>query len=125
MKRLILFMFGAALCGCGSSDQTAPATPSNLTALAGSSTQINLTWTDNSDNETSFKIERADGFGQPVQYTTTYKQLATVPTNVTEFSDTTLTPSTTYFYRITATNSVGDSAYSNEVTITTPASPGG
>ncbi len=39
----------------------APAAPSNLTATAASSTQINLTWTDNASSEDGFKIERCQG----------------------------------------------------------------
>jgi hypothetical protein len=125
LKRLFLsWVLGTALCGCGS-EQSIPVAPSNLSASAASSTQINLTWTDNSNNETSFKVERAKGFGVPVQFTTTYSQVSEVSANVTFLSDTALTPSTTYFYRISATNSAGDSVYSNEVIATTPASPGG
>ena len=41
--------------------QTVPAAPSNLTATAVSSTQINLAWQDNSNNEDGFKIERCQG----------------------------------------------------------------
>jgi hypothetical protein len=40
-----------------------PAAPTNLVATAVSSSQINLTWTDNSNNETGFKIERCIGSG--------------------------------------------------------------
>src|SRR2546427_13029618 len=38
---------------------TPPAAPSNLAAAAVSSSQINLTWKDNSSNEQGFKIQRA------------------------------------------------------------------
>ena len=38
---------------------TIPNAPSSLTATAASSSQINLAWTDNSTNETGFKVERA------------------------------------------------------------------
>jgi hypothetical protein len=37
---------------------TPPNAPTNLTLTVVSSSQINLSWSDNSDNETGFKIER-------------------------------------------------------------------
>ncbi len=95
--------------------QTSPAVaPSNLTAATASSSQIDLTWSDNSSNETGFKIERKTGSGG------TYSQIATVGTGVVSYSSTGLNPNTTYFYRVRATNAGGDSAYSNEANATTP-----
>ena len=99
----------------------APAAPSALAATTVSTTQINLSWTDNATNETGFKIERKTGSGG------TYAQIATVNADVTGYSDTGLTATTTYYYRVRATNSIGDSAYSNEANATTsspiPAAP--
>ena len=40
-----------------------PAAPSGLSATAVSSSQINLAWTDNANNETGFKIESCQGAG--------------------------------------------------------------
>lgn len=91
---------------------TTPAAPSNLTAAAVSTSQINLTWTDNSNNETSFKIERfTDGVN--------FGQIATVGANVTSYSNTGLSSSTTYYYRVRSGNAAGDSAYSNTANATT------
>ena len=102
---------------------TAPAAPSGLTATAISTTQINLSWTDNASNETGFKIERKTGAGG------TYAQIGTVGANLTTYNDTGLTDGTTYFYRVRATNAVGDSTYSSETSATTlvapPAAPNG
>jgi hypothetical protein len=104
---------------------SAPAAPSNLTASAASTSQINLSWTDNSNNEDGFKIERLNSDG-------TWSQVATVGANVTTWSDTGLTAGTTYTYRVRAYNaSGGDSAYSNTASTTTntgatvPAAPSG
>ena len=94
-----------------------PTAPTNLTAAPASGTQINLAWMDNSTNEDGFKIERKIGAGG------TYAQLGVVGTNQTMYFDTSLNPNTTYFYRIRATNTAGDSAYSNEVSATTPVQP--
>jgi len=93
-----------------------PAAPTNLTANAVSCDQIDLGWTDNSNNETSFKIERStDGVN--------FSQIDTVGANVIMYNDTTVAESTTYWYRVRASNADGDSAYTNTASATTPACP--
>ncbi len=48
----------------GNSNTTVvPLPPTVLTGTVASTTQINLSWTDNSTNETGFKIERKTGTG--------------------------------------------------------------
>jgi PA14 domain-containing protein/Big-like domain-containing protein/carbohydrate binding protein with CBM6 domain/fibronectin type III domain protein/strictosidine synthase-like protein len=94
---------------------TVPAAPTNLTATAASSSQINLAWSDTANNETGFRIERKLGAGG------TYAEIATPAANVTSYSDTGLTASTTYYYRVRAYNATGTSAYSNEANATTSA----
>jgi hypothetical protein len=91
-----------------------PSAPTNLAAAAASSSQINLTWTDASSNETGFKIERKTGSGG------TYSQIATVGAGVTSYASTGLAAGTTYVYRVRAYNAAGNSAYSNEASATTP-----
>jgi len=91
-----------------------PPAPLNLAATAISGSQIDLSWTDNSSNETGFKIERKTGSGG------TYSEIATTGADVTSYSDTGLSVSTTYYYRVYAYNSVGNSPYSNEASVTTP-----
>src|SRR2546422_4297789 len=71
-----------------------PAAPSNLTASPISTSQINLSWTDNSNNENGFKVERKTGAGG------TWSQVAIVGANVTSYPDTGLSSSTTYYYRV-------------------------
>ncbi len=97
---------------------TAPADPGNLAAAANSATQITVTWTDNSSNETGFKIERSlDG-------SSGWSQIGTAAKNVTSLvNNTGLFPSTQYFYRVVATNAVGDSGFSANATATTQALP--
>jgi uncharacterized delta-60 repeat protein len=94
-----------------------PNAPTNLNATAISGNQINLSWTDNSNNETGFKVERKTGIGG------TYSQIATVGTNITTYSNTSLAAGTEYCYRVRATNANGDSAYSNESCTTTLGPP--
>ena len=79
-----------------------------------------LAWTDNSNNETGFKIQRKQGA------TGTYTQIATPGANATTYTDndTALLDGTQYYYKVSATNSAGDSPFSNEVNgITTLKSP--
>jgi hypothetical protein len=78
-----------------------PTVPTVLSATATSSSQINLTWTDNSNNETGFKIERKMGSGG------TYLSLATAAANTISYNDTGLTASTAYYYRIRSTKGHG------------------
>ena len=91
-----------------------PAVPTGLTATTGIGTQINLTWTDASNNELGFKLQRKTGAGG------TYAQIAALPAGTTSYSDVGLSGNTTYFYRIVSTNLGGDSAFSNEASATTP-----
>jgi Concanavalin A-like lectin/glucanases superfamily/Fibronectin type III domain len=87
--------------------------PSNLTATALSSSQINLSWSDNSSNEAEFVIERdvSPAFASPVK--------TAISSNSTIFSDTGLSASTTYYYRVKAKNATDSSGYSNTASATT------
>ena len=93
-----------------------PAAPSNLTATAISSSRIDLSWTDNSNDEDGFKIYRST---DNVNFTF----YATMAANVTTRSNTSLSSSTTYYYRVLAYNLGGTSAYSNVASATTFAIP--
>ena len=85
-----------------------PSTPASLIAQGVSQSQINLFWTDNSNNEDGFKIERcADS------YCTNSTLLAILPANVTQYSDTGLAANVNYNYRVRAFNADGNSGYSN------------
>ncbi len=84
--------------------------PSNLVGTKASSSQINLTWVDNSTNETGFKIERKTG--------STWTQIATVGANIETYKNKNLASNTTYYYRVRAYNIGGDSSYSNTVYVT-------
>ncbi len=93
---------------------TLPRAPSGLTMSVIASTQINLAWADNSTNETGFRVERKTGAAG------TWSQIASLGANVRTYSNTGLAAGTTYYYRVRAYNAAGNSGYSNEVMATTP-----
>ena len=96
-----------------------PVAPSNLSTAVVSSSKISLSWTDNSTNESGFKIERKISSG-------VYSPLATTAANVTTYSDSSVTANTTYTYRVYSFNSAGASAsYSNESSATPTATTSG
>ena len=96
-----------------------PAAPSGLAAVALSPTSVELTWTDNSTDETSFRIEARQGAG-------TFGLIGTTGANVTSFVVIGLLPDTTYTFRVQARNAAGGSGFT-DVTLTTapdlPAAP--
>lgn len=86
--------------------QDAPATPTpptNLT-LSRLNENIQLSWTDNSNNETSFEIEKTFSNNAPA--------LVSVASNSTSYADSASTPGT-YTYRIRAVNAAGASVYTS------------
>lgn len=101
----------------GSTGGTTPAAPSRLQATAVSSTEIDLSWKDNSNNETGFLIEAL--------INGTFQQIGTVSANATQARIVNLTPETSYTFRVRAVNGNLGSAPSNQVTATTPAGGGG
>jgi hypothetical protein len=114
--RVWLSVFVVAISGTAALAQTAPVAPTGLTATALSGSLIQLSWTDNSDNETGFGVWRKDGAGSWVQ-------IAVAPANATSYVDRHLSPSTTYDYRVRAHNNAGASIWSNEIQQTTPYAP--
>ncbi|MEK6247420.1 MAG: SMP-30/gluconolactonase/LRE family protein, partial [Planctomycetales bacterium] len=90
---------------------TIPAAPSSLVATAVSRTQIDLTWADNSNNETGFAVYRQVG-GSWIQIDTTLN-------GDNSYSDSGLVESTSYSYFVQAFNSAGNTASSNHASATT------
>jgi hypothetical protein len=84
----------------------APPLPSELYAVAVSSSQIALSWQRNHQNEIGFDVERSTN-------ATSFGQIGTTGAGVTSYLDTNLHSHTTYYYRVRAFNAVGRSAYSN------------
>jgi mucin-19 len=98
---------------------TAPTAPSTLTATPVSSSQINLSWAASTDNVavTGYTIERCSG-----QDCASFAQIAAASATSTTYSDTPLSSSTSYSYRVRATDAAANlSAYSNTATAATAA----
>lgn len=115
LARLIIQSFTIIFLSCtdNNNNEVTPIPPSNLVASAVSPSQIDLSWTDNSTNESGFKIERKTG-------AETYSAVATIDKDINTYSDKNLTDKTTYTYRIYSYNSAGKSpTYSNEIAATT------
>ena len=92
-----------------------PAAPTSLVAAAVSNSRINLSWTDNSGDESGFRIERCKN-----PNCTNFAQIAQVGAGVTTFADTTVAKNTAYNYRVRAFNGAGNSSYSNTASAKTP-----
>ena len=96
----------------GGTGNNPPAAPGSLSTVAISSSQIDLSWSDNSTDEAGFDIEGStDGAN--------FTLITSTAANTTGFSDSGLNPSSTYFYRVSAYNSNGNSTFSNTSSATT------
>jgi hypothetical protein len=86
------------------------------TEVPAPSSEVTVSWTDNSAAETHFVLERsADGVS--------YAAIAQPAANATSYSDAGLLPNTTYYYRLKAVTPAEQSAYSTVASVRTPALP--
>jgi len=100
-------------------DLAPPVDPTGMAGTALSTTEINLTWADNSDDETGFKLERQADQGS-------WQAIAvSLAPNTTAYSDSGLTASTLYHYRVSAFNTVGVSGFATADAITFDLPPDG
>jgi hypothetical protein len=81
-----------------------PAAPTNVTATTVSKSQISLTWTESTTNITGFSIQRSTNG-------TSWSQLATVGASATSYRDTSVGKNRSYYYRVSATSTVGNSSW--------------
>ena len=98
------------------SDTTPPSQPGTLTATAVSGAEVDLSWGASTDNVgvTRLLVERCSGAG-----CSNFAQIATAAGTGTGYKDTTSAPSTSYSYRVRATDAAGNlSAYSNTASAT-------
>lgn len=99
---------------CATVSACGVAAPSNLTAVNVNGIQVNLAWTDNSSNETGFRIEKED-----ITNTQPYSLVTTTAANVTTFADTNVAPNTTYRYRVAALPLCADTVWAVAPDVTT------
>ena len=98
-----------------------PAAPTGLTAFIQTGPQILLTWQDNAINENGFLVQRSTNGG------ITWANLVTVAarngTGAVSYTDTAILPGGNYRYRVAATNTAGNSNFSNIATAIIPTAP--
>jgi len=83
-----------------------PDIPGGLTAVPGNQIgSVNVNWTP-SEGATSYQLERTVTSGSGYTYLT--------PISTTSYTDTSLTPGVTYYYRVSAINGPSQSAYSTQ-----------
>jgi len=101
-------------------DTVAPTAPTNLLATASSSSQIGLTWTASTDNVgvTGYSIYRCSGAG-----CTTFSKIGTSAS--AGFADSGLTASTSYSYKVQATDAAANLSGFSSIGSATTGSSGG
>jgi len=104
--------------GATKSTPLPPVAPSNLTVLASAadpSGTLALSWLDNATNESGYRVERsADG--------SSFAQIAQLGPGAVSYADGGLASGATFYYRVDAYNSSGQSGYSNVASGQTSAS---
>ncbi|MHB1341813.1 MAG: cell wall-binding repeat-containing protein [Coriobacteriia bacterium] len=93
-----------------------PNAPTGLSASVVAGPAVDLAWTDASHNETGFRVQRAEDASFTVGVTN-----FTVGEGITTYTDGTIAPATTYYYRVAAINTIGDTT---DYTIANPAAIG-
>lgn len=95
--------------------------PSNTNAVASSETEIDISWQDNSGNESKFEVHRSGTL------TGSFTLLATTGPQITRYSDQGLEPGSQHCYKVRAARVNGRntsySAFSNTACATTPVPP--
>jgi hypothetical protein len=93
---------------------SAPSAPTNLAASVRTKprARVTLSWTDTSSNETGFYVDRSTDGGA------TWVRIAQLAANATSYGDDSVSSGKTYLYRACAYNGMGNSGYSNAVSVT-------
>lgn len=100
-----------------STPEVPPAAPTDLAAAATGATSVGVAWTDASNNELRFEVERRLGASG------SWVAMATVGADVTNWADSGLATGTEYGYRVRACNDVGCSDFAGPAVVTTVVVP--
>jgi hypothetical protein len=93
----------------------APSAPSNLTATSAGTSQINLAWTASTTSGVTYDVYESTTSG----FTPSAANRIASGITTTSYTATGLTASTTYYYRVSAVNSGGESADTNQASAAT------
>lgn len=93
----------------------APLPPTDGFVVFTNASAVTIGWTDNSDNETGFTIQRRSHDGL-------YADIASVSPNTTQYVDSTITTNGAYFYRVFAYNAKAASGFTDELSVYAPQS---
>lgn len=102
-------------CATPGSGPQPPAAPTNLLAAGTSTPEVDMTWTDNSSDESSFEVRRKG------PQDADFWPIGNVPENVTGYTDTAVTGDQQYCYQVVASNANGNSEPSASSCATPPA----
>ncbi len=97
---------------------TPPADPSGLGATDIAHNQVDLSWNDNAGDESAYEVQRSESGGG-------FSIIATLSADVKAYSDTSVSPMTSYQYRVRALKGTAASGYSTAPSVTTPDLPAG
>ena len=93
-----------------------PLAPTNLQGVSISSATVDLTWIDNATDEASYRVERAPDVAGVAG---TFGSAATLAAGATTYRASGLAATTSYWFRVRAQNTVGNSAFTSPVQVTT------
>ncbi len=98
----------------GITNPSVPAVPTNLAVANAQHDWVQLTWVDNSGNETGFALQRSVGTSG------SFATIRNYPAGTTTGYDSSVISGTSYSYRVYATNTAGSSPHSNTVSFVVP-----
>jgi hypothetical protein len=119
-----VYLVGGTTARLAQAPPTIPTQPTVLSYFDLTATSAYLGWSDNSSNETGFTVERCVGSAAYCGATPgAWSVRTTTGVNGSTFNDTTLSPSTSYSWRVSAFNAAGTSVPTNVLSLTTLAAP--